>query len=240
MALGRMAIPLFPYFSAHHRERFERWIARCGLRLLGIRLTQIGPVVDGPALLVSNHSSYLDIVILQAMMQVSFTPKKEIEGWPLIGPLGTAFGAVYVDRTPSRTKDVATTLLTRLKEGRRICLFPESTTNDGRSMKPFRSSLFALTETWDGEQPLTVQPVSILYESLDGKKLDDASWPKVAWYGEATLLGHLWNMFGHKELVVRVICHEPLQLASGETRKDMSLKAERLIRQTVLGEKTSA
>jgi 1-acyl-sn-glycerol-3-phosphate acyltransferase len=227
---ARYLLPLIP---ENARPGAKRFLTRAGLRLLGVRMTVEGEMIPGPALIVSNHCSYMDILIFQSIAEISFTPKREIESWPIIGGITTAFGAVYVDRSPGRTREITETLLGQLQRGKRICLFPEATTNDGRSMKPFRSSLFALMESWKGATPLPVQPVTLRYESLDGKPLDDTSWPRVAWYGDADLAPHLWRAFGHHNLRVRVIFHEPLVLDEGLGRKDIAQKAEAIIRQTL-------
>jgi 1-acyl-sn-glycerol-3-phosphate acyltransferase len=226
-------ILLLPHLSPARYVAFKRWMCQQAMGLFGIRLTVEGQFIDGPALIVSNHCSYIDIFIMQATGEVRFTPKAEIRSWPLIGALTTAFGSIYVDRTPGRTREVTEMLLAKLRQGLRICVFPEATTNDGRTLKPFKSSLFALAEAWDGPEPLPVQPVTIRYERLGGHPLDDATWPQVAWYGEATLVDHLWRAFSHRGLEVRVICHPPVTLSPGRTRKDLAQESERAIAQTL-------
>jgi 1-acyl-sn-glycerol-3-phosphate acyltransferase len=232
MLLARVVLPILPSTPRAHAKRL---LCQTGLRLLGVKLAVEGEMVPGPALVVSNHCSYMDILIFQSIAEVSFTPKREIASWPIIGGITTAFGAVYVDRSPGRTREVTETLLAQLRAGKRICLFPEATTNDGRSMKPFRSSLFALAEAWDGASPLPVQPVTLRYESLEGRPLDDNSWPEVAWYGDSDLLSHLWRAFSHHDLRVRVIFHPPQTLGDGVGRKEIAQNAERLIRETLFG-----
>lgn len=232
MTLGVVALP---HLSPERFAALKRWICTQALHIFGIRVTLEGEVIPGPALIVSNHCSYMDIFILQSIAEVRFTPKREIASWPLIGAVTTAFGSLYVDRSPGRTREVTETLLACLREGKRICVFPEATTNDGQSMKPFRSSLFALAEAWDGPQPLPVQPVCIRYDSMNGKPLDAATWPSVAWFGDATLVDHLWTALGGRRLEVRVTCHPPLALSPGQTRKDLAHAAEAIVRAQVLG-----
>lgn len=232
MAIGGFALPLMPI---RWRPAFKRWMCRCGIYLLGITLRKEGEPIEGPALIVSNHCSYLDILILQSLAEFSFTPKSEIEHWPIIGKMAKSFGAVFVDRSPGRTKDVGITLLNHLHQGRRICLFPEATTNDGRTMKPFRSSLFSLAETWDGEQPLAVQPVSLRYETFESQPIQDADWEKIAWYGDVDLMTHMFQAYGNQGLEVRAIFHPPLYLQAGQSRKDLCHAAEAIIRETVMG-----
>ena len=60
------------------KVRFKGWVTRMANTLLGIHITQTGRIVDGPALIVSNHSSYLDIIILQSLAEMMFTPKSDI------------------------------------------------------------------------------------------------------------------------------------------------------------------
>lgn len=228
-----LAVLVLPHLSGNRAVAFKRWLCQRAMKLFGIRITLEGQLMDGPALIVSNHCSYMDIFIIQSIGEVRFTPKAEIRRWPLIGAVTSAFGSLYVDRSPGRTREVTETLLEKLRAGLRICVFPEATTNDGRTLKPFKSSLFALAEAWDGPEPLPVQPITIRYETLGGRPLDDTTWPQVAWYGEATLVDHLWHAFAHRALEVRVICHRPITLGPGRTRKDLAQDSQRVIAKTL-------
>jgi lyso-ornithine lipid O-acyltransferase len=203
-----------------------KWLYGFCMWLLGIRVTLRGTLANGPSLVVANHCSYIDVLLLSCLGELFFTPKSEVKSWPLIGPLIARFNVLFVNRAPGRTKEIQQSLFTLLKSGGRICVFPEATTSDGRRMLPFKSSLFSLAEQWDGAKPLPVQPVTIIYRRVDGKPIDDISWPKVAWYGDIDIVRHLLGFYTHRSVEAEVVVHPPLQLEPGENRKQLCVRAE--------------
>ncbi len=197
----------------------------------GLRVRYEGRPVDGPAMMVANHCSYVDVMqVLWVTGHVCFTPKSEVRSWPFIGGLLKCYDVVFIDRSRSKSKENSEQLQRMLEAGFVVCVFPEATTSNGRFMLPFRSSLFSIAEGWSGPNPMPVQPVSIVYESVDGKPMNDAVWPDVAWYGDDTFFGHLWRLLKHKTVCSRIIFHEPLFLGEGETRKQLTARAEAIVR----------
>jgi 1-acyl-sn-glycerol-3-phosphate acyltransferase len=217
--------------------RMKQRICGAGCRILGLRLHPQGSYADTPVMVVSNHCSYLDILVLNALGDVYFTPKSDIRKWPLVGWITSMFGSIYVDRAAGRSHSAMAKVKAALKEGKRICVFPEATTNNGRELKPFKSAFFALAEQWDEASPLAIQPVSIKYESYRGSPLDERTWPKVAWYGDATLVPHIWQVVTGAPIDVEIICHPPISVREGEARKQLAARAEAIIAQP-LGLKT--
>jgi 1-acyl-sn-glycerol-3-phosphate acyltransferase len=108
-------------------------------------------------------------------------------------------------------------------------VFPEGTTNDGRGLKPFKPSLFHLAESWSGQEPLLVQPVSIRYEQVNGEPLEGERWDDVAWYGDDGFIPHLLRVAALREIRVTVHCHAPLTLAHGEGRKQLASRTKDVI-----------
>ncbi len=196
------------------------------IRLISLKIAVKGTLAKGPLLLVANHCSYLDVLIIASRGDIYFTPKSDVKSWPLIGPLVSRFNVVYVDRKPGRTKETQASLFTLLEEGGRVCVFPEATTNDGRRMLPFKSSLFSLAENWPGDKALPVQPVTVVYRSVNGEPMHNANWPKVAWYGDIDILRHLLGVFSLRSMQAELVLHEPLKLETGESRKQLCERAE--------------
>lgn len=203
-----------------------KWLYGFCMWLMGIRVTLRGTLVEGPSLVVANHCSHIDVLLLSCLGELFFTPKSEVQGWPLIGPLIARFNVLFVNRAPGRTKEIQQSLFVLLKSGGRICVFPEATTSDGRKMLPFKSSLFSLAEQWDGENPLPVQPVTIAYRRVNGQPINDETWPKVAWYGDIDIIRHLLGFFALRSVEAEVIVHPPMALAPGESRKQLCARAE--------------
>jgi 1-acyl-sn-glycerol-3-phosphate acyltransferase len=185
------------------------------------------PSAFRPTLFVSNHSSYLDILVMNAVLPAVFVAKTQVSGWPLFGFLARLAKTVFVDRNPRGTAKERDLLSERLAEGTPLILFPEGTSNDGNRVLPFKSSLFAVTDRTvpdgqGGTVPLPVQPVSVAYTRLDGFPIGRALRPFYAWYGDMTLAGHLLAALGLGKLTVEIIFHEPVTLAQFGSRKALA------------------
>ncbi|MEA2944333.1 MAG: lyso-ornithine lipid O-acyltransferase, partial [Bradyrhizobium sp.] len=98
-------------------------------RLLRVRVRVIGtPVRDHPVLIVANHVSWVDIVVLGSIAPVAFIAKSEIAEWPLIGQGAKAQRSVFVDRTRRhQTAEAITEIAQRLTGGTPVVLFAEGT-----------------------------------------------------------------------------------------------------------------
>lgn len=93
----------FPRLGREAREqRVQVWSLQF-LALWGIHLQVLGqPVRGGPALIVANHISWLDILVIHAARYCRFVSKSDVRDWPLIGGLATAAGTLYIERTSRR------------------------------------------------------------------------------------------------------------------------------------------
>ncbi len=216
------------------RDAVRMWLYKCCLLICGMKVDVEGTAAPKPSLLVSNHQSYLDVIALGASADMCFTPKLDVASWPLIGPLVREFGVVFVSRDRHKAKEVMRDLTAELEAERRICVFPEGTTNDGRSLQTFKASPFNLSEVWRETHPSTlpVQPISVVYEAVDGKPMDDASWDKVAWYGDMDFFPHLWTMLQCRSISVKLIFHEIVAI-DGADRKAIAAYAEKVIRESL-------
>jgi 1-acyl-sn-glycerol-3-phosphate acyltransferase len=202
--------------------------------LCAIKLTVLGNPAPAPALLVSNHQSYLDVIALGASAHMCFTPKSDVAGWPLIGALIREFGVVFVSRERTRAKEVMGDLMRELEAGRRMCVFPEGTTNDGRSLLPFKASPFSLCERWQEHHPapLAVQPLSVIYETLDGQPIIGDAWDTIAWYGDMDFFPHLWGVMQRKSITMRLEFH-PVVAIDNADRKALAAFCEKRVRESL-------
>ena len=115
---------------------------------LNIKVKTIGAPLDGPpTLFVSNHVSWIDIVVLGHVMKACFIAKKDMIEWPVLGYLSTLQRTIFVNRE-RRTDVVAQRreMQERIHNGDNLILFPEGTTSDGGRVLPFKSALFGVTE----------------------------------------------------------------------------------------------
>ncbi len=189
-------------------------------RILGIALDLRGnPTAYRPTLFVANHSSYLDITVLAATVEGGFVSKAEVARWPVFGWLAKLQRSVFVERADragaARQRDE---IRKRLDDGDNLILFPEGTSSDGIHLLPFKSTLFAAAE----DERVLVQPVSVVYQRLDGIPLGRFHRPFFAWYGDMTMGPHLWKALGMGQLTVVMLFHEPVKLKDFGSRKALA------------------
>lgn len=207
-------------------------------RLFGIKIRVLGqPVRDRGVLIVANHTSYFDILVMSATLPVSFVAKMEVAGWPLFGLMSKLQRSVFVDRTRrSEAARSAEEIRNRLKGGDTLVLFPEGTTGDGNRILPFKSALMGSVEAEIGLnaageiEHVPVQPVSISYVGYYGIPLGRENRPFYAWYGDMDLASHVWEAFKTGPLDVVVEFHQPIQVRPGFGRKQLAAVAEEQIR----------
>lgn len=216
---------------ALHLEKLRQWAVRFTIRvanrIAGIR-TQVSGVLSPhrPLLVVSNHSSYADILALGAAFPVSFTPKSDIKYWPLIGWCCYVAGCVFVERKASRLTQTRRQIESKLRMGRPICLFAEGTTGNGSQLKPFKSGFFSLSEGIDN---LMVQPVTVAYTHINGARINDEERLQIAWVDDISLLPHFWRFLSFRSVTVQLVCHAPLHAAAFDSRKTLCQQCETVI-----------
>lgn len=192
---------------------------RLVLALAGLRVTVTGERHrGGPTLFAANHVSYLDIPVLSSAIEATFVAKSEVADWPLFGAIAQVTRTVFVSRSGPKARAQRDEIRRRLGRGENLLLFPEGTSTDGRSVVAFKSSLFGLVDAGPeavggGGAPadVVVQPVSVAYvRYADGRPLADGLTDLYCWYGEATLVPHLWRVLGLRGATVELRFHPPI------------------------------
>ncbi|MGE0108925.1 MAG: lysophospholipid acyltransferase family protein [Bdellovibrionales bacterium] len=194
-------------------------------QILGFKIVVRGQVSDKkPTVFVSNHSSYLDIPVLGSIIPGSFVAKSEVNSWPFFGFLSRLQDTVFIERRAVRAGLQGKILYDRLNKGDNLILFPEGTSSDGQHTLPFKSSLFGtLEKDLDGGRKVFVQPVSIVCTRVAGMPMGHLWRPYYAWYGDMTLVGHLWDVFKIGSFTAEVTFHEPVVMDDfGGDRKRLS------------------
>lgn len=199
-------------------------------RLIGLDVVVRGQRADGPVLFVSNHSSYLDIIVLGSRIPGSFVAKSEVGSWPFFGLLARLQRTVFVERKARASVDKQRDDIgSRLDAGDSLILFPEGTSSDGNRTLPFKTALFAVAARRIDGRPLTVQPVSIAATRLDGIPMGFAFRPFYAWYGDMDLAPHLWQAFRLGGMTVEVEFHPPVTIDGFSSRKALAEHCHRVI-----------
>jgi 1-acyl-sn-glycerol-3-phosphate acyltransferase len=188
-----LLIAPFVSFFAQPKRRWRNFIfrnwARTIVTILGIKIRTNAIVPATPFFLVSNHLSYLDIVVLASQIDCVFIAKREVKGWPVFGLLSRSMNTIFIDRTrASDIPRVNALIAETLQRGQNIVVFPEGTSTAGANVLPFKPSL--LEPAARGNFPVAY--ASIGYRTPPGEMPAQLS---VCWWGAMTLLPHLWGVF---------------------------------------------
>jgi 1-acyl-sn-glycerol-3-phosphate acyltransferase len=160
------------------RKRIVRlWTIAMG-RIFGLRPRVEGAGPAGAILLVANHVSWLDILLLGSLREVVFIAKAEMRSWPVIGPLATSTGTIFIDRGSRRdTLRVSEAIAQAVRNGTSVVLFPEGTSTDGNRLLPFKSALLESA----ARHALPVHYAALRYATPQAPWPDDTPFGKHAW-----------------------------------------------------------
>ena len=207
---------LFPGMSAAARQqRVQAW-ARRMLRVLGVMLeVQGNPYVEGPLLLVANHISWLDILVMHAARHCRFVSKSDVKHWPLIGTLATGGGTLYIERESRRdAMRVVHRMAASLRSGEVLAVFPEGTTTDGSSVMRFHGNLIQAAISVDAPaQPVALRFIDV---ATGGASLTPS------YIGDDSLVGSLWRTVSGPPVAAILTFGQP-QCAHGRDRRQWAL-----------------
>lgn len=208
---------------ARRRRRIallQMW-SRQAVRILGVRIETRGAPPEAAAVIVANHLSYLDIIVMCSAMPMTFVAKSEVAGWPVVGSLVSFVDTIYVDRNVrAKLPETASALARRLAEGTRVAFFPEGTTTKGDRVLPFRPALLQPA----AEARLPVACAAIFYETPPGcRTAADA----VCWWGDMAFMDHGYGMMALPS-VQATIGWSDRTIVAGD-RKALALQAYALV-----------
>ena len=204
---------LFPRWPPLRREETVQAWALKMLKVLGIALEVRGhPPAAGPMLLVANHISWLDILVMHAARHCRFVSKADVRHWPLIGTLATGGGTLYIERESRRdAMRVVHHMAESLKRGEIVAVFPEGTTSDGEDLLPFHANLIQAAISAD----VPAQPVALSFLDTATRKTSLAP----CYVGDDTLAQSLWRTLGGPPITAVVRYGTPRK-AGGKGRRE--------------------
>lgn len=215
-------------FSGPAKNHFARFYHRSLCWIIGLKLRVIGTPCQQPrTLYVSNHSSWLDILVLGATLDARFVSKAEVASWPLIGWVAKLGRSIFVSRNRGRTGSEVQELRARIEAGDSIILFPEGTTSDGTRVLPFRSSFFSVADA-----AAQIQPVALVYDRLGGLPVGRRDRPLFAWYGDMETGPHAWKLLRRSGARVTVVLDESFAPETMPDRKVLAARLGRSITET--------
>jgi 1-acyl-sn-glycerol-3-phosphate acyltransferase len=221
-------------FGLPARRRIPMLFHRLVLRALGARITVRGePTEHRPALLVPNHVSWMDIMVLGAFSPMSFVAKSEIASWPLFGYLAKLQRSIFVDRDRRQsTSKTANEMIERMREGEPVVLFAEGTSSDGNRVLRFRGALIGAAESLAKATGDTVwiQPIALAYRRINGLPSGRQHRPRISWIGDIELIPHAWALLKDGAVDVDLIFGNPVPFDPQADRKAIALYLEERVR----------
>ncbi|MDP2879781.1 MAG: lysophospholipid acyltransferase family protein [Sulfuricella sp.] len=207
---------------ARRTELIRRWSVRV-LAILNVRLNVKGEVPDistAGVMFVSNHISWLDIYLLDAVCPVRFVAKAEVRAWPVVGWLAVKIGTLFIER--GRRHDTARAgreVVDALRQGDCVAVFPEGTTSNGTLLRPFHASLLQSAINSGAR----LWPVAIRYVHRDGTANLSPAYVDDMSFGTS-----LFRILNEPDLEAEITYLEPLPV-QGRSRRELAALAEQAI-----------
>lgn len=185
----------------------HRWCRRF-LRAIGVEYSVEGELVGAggkvsPAeAVISNHLSYLDILVLSATRPFLMVAKTEVRKWPLLGWLISEAGTVFVTRGggPATYPAVNAAMSDAFRSGLSVLFFPEGTTSDGSEVLPLRRGLFHSVL----KEGVCVRAATLCYVAQADGPEPVSIGDEICWCGDAELVPHLFRLLGLKKIEARL------------------------------------
>jgi 1-acyl-sn-glycerol-3-phosphate acyltransferase len=201
--------------SARDRATELSWVAENACALHGLRPQVVGTPPSGPCVLVANHITYFDPVVIASLLPLTAVAKREVLHWPVVGELARKLGTLAVTREDTHSgARCLREVLRSLEQGVSVLVFPEGTTTQGGRVLPFKRGAFGAAAV----AGVPVVPVSIQYDR-----------PNVAWVGEDSFLPHYVKSMTHACTRVKVRFFDPMEVASTAEASEVADRARRLI-----------
>jgi 1-acyl-sn-glycerol-3-phosphate acyltransferase len=217
LAIATLVFPLAP--RSTRLALRGRW-ARNMLEGIGIELRIEGAPVAPGALILANHISWLDVLVIASLTPASFVAKSEVRRWPAIGWLAARAETLFLRRASGRSLlEVKNRIAGLLLGGRSVAMFPEATTSEGETVLPFRSGM--LQAAVDGDRP--VQAVALAYRDEHGGRSAAA-----AFIDGTSLWSSILAICAAGRITACVAIAAPLAPA-GRTRKTLARQAREAV-----------
>jgi len=219
----------------HLRARAMTIWARGMLWALGIRRSVRGHRPGSNVMFVSNHISWIDILVLMATCPGVFLAKSDLAGWPLIGWMCRQADTMFLQRGSARALAEKMDPL-RLAFGQRenVFLFPEGTTTPGAEVRAFFPGLFQAAI----DAGVAVQPIALNY--LEGEQRSAA----VPYIDEDHIVQHFLRLLKTKSVSVQVTFLPVMNTIDQDRRRLASLSHNLISRvvanEAVFGSQTTA
>lgn len=204
-------------------EKIRLWFKRI-LDIIEVKVHIKGNVKNGNYIIISNHSSWLDIIILGSTFKTTFLSKIEVSKWPIIGKITTAVDMLFIDRGSKNASSEAVNNISKfIINKRNVTIFPEGTSSGGKSLLKFKPRLFASCI----ETNCPIQCVIIKYP-YKNKKMH----PKVPFVRGNSLFLSILKILFQNDIVAEVTISD-LVSPTGKDRKSISNECYAIVKENL-------
>jgi 1-acyl-sn-glycerol-3-phosphate acyltransferase len=169
-------------------------------------------------LMVANHISWMDIIIIQSIKPCIFVAKSDVASWPLFGWVAQMTGTIFIKRDKISDIKKALKKMKRRLIKRSVCIFPEGTSTNGRYLLPFKSNLFQ--SSIDTQK--SILPLCLRYEQKN------IYTDKTAFVDDMSLLDSIIKIKQEKDIRVVVEILQPIR--PRYNRKELASYTQEIIR----------
>ncbi len=209
---------LSPRLGARSHFLLIRSWARLMAAVMGVRIEREGEAPAAPFFLVSNHLSYLDVLLFLASTDGVLLSRADVARWPGIGILARSTGTLFIERARrAELPRVLRQVQAKLDAGYGVVVFPEGTSSAGDELLPFKASLFEVPAA----AALPVHCASIAYDVPSGERPARLA---VSWWGDMSFADHAFALLGLPGIRARLrFAAEPVR---GDDRKQLAAAAQ--------------
>ncbi|MCL2705788.1 MAG: 1-acyl-sn-glycerol-3-phosphate acyltransferase [Spirochaetaceae bacterium] len=229
--LGASLIFIFP-FNKYKRKRvlggLYGFICFLFLKALNIKTNLISNCNYSEKktyYIMSNHVSFIDIIIILAKFKTVFITSLEMKKRFLLGQICVMSGSVFVDRRKITTlKDEIPEITGALKNNVNVCLFPESTCANGMELLPFKAALMSAVSN----TPAEILPLSTMYRKINSRSFAPQDFSEIGYFGGMRFVPQFIKLLTLKSLEVDLEILDPFAPENLD-RKDMRDKVYDII-----------
>ena len=180
----------------------NQFLLRCHIKFffwtINLNVEKQGKIPSSPCLIVSNHLSYLDILLFMSMTRSVFVSKAEVAKWPIFGAFTTNAGTVYINRESKQgIRDAQVQIRNILDKEQTVVFFPEGTSTGGDAVLPFKPSLFDSIRNTD--YPLHSASIAYFVDSKTGSASEN-----VCYWKDHIFFIHVFGLLGLKSIKAKL------------------------------------
>jgi len=208
--------------SVKEQHELQKWMNKTA-KILNSRIDINGRLPDQPCLIVCNHISWLDIIVLASRFRTTFLSKAEVMKWPVFGILAKKLGAIFLRRGGERGIEEAIEKVAQaLRDKRNVVVFPEGTTTRGEGIKNFHPRIFAAAINTE----IPILPIAIHYPYPGGVN------PHIPFVDDDNLISSLIKILALPDVKVQLNIG-PMLNTKNIGRKELATQSMEFIREKI-------